>query len=111
VKEIVSKIELLATSLEEEQCGIILKDGSVLPSKNLHEHPEDAFRIDPALLLKYEDDLYGSWHSHPKGKANLSQADYLSFLRWPNLKHYIQGVDGTRCFVVENGLVVEIDLD
>ena len=111
MKEIVSKIDLLITSSEEEQCGIILKDGSVLPSPNLHDRPGDAFRIDPSLLLKYEDQLFGSWHSHPKSYANLSQADYLSFLQWPELRHYIRGVDGTRCFVVENGLVVEVSLD
>ncbi len=112
MKETIRNLELVIDSSSEiEQCGIVLKDGSVIPSKNLHEKPETGFRVDPVLLVKHADRLAATWHSHPDGPANLSQADYLCFLQWPNLTHYIFGVDGVRVFLVDDGLVVEVSID
>lgn len=95
----------------EEKCGIVLVDGTLIPSPNIHDSPETAFTVDPNLLIKHENELWGTWHTHPKTKANLSQADYLGFLNWEGLRHFIVGVDGVRCFAVEDGLIVEEDID
>ena len=110
--------EILSTLLKlfdkdelEEKCGIILRDGTVLPSNNLHPNPELGFVVDPQDLVRYEDTLWGTWHTHPGNTANLSQEDYFGFLHWPNLTHFIIGLDGVRCFIVEDGLIIEKTVD
>lgn len=95
----------------EEKCGVILKDGTVVPTHNLHHKPQEGFVVDPIALLRYEDDLWGTWHTHPKANSNLSSEDYQGFLQWPELKHFIIGVDGIRCYVVEDGLIIEESFD
>lgn len=95
----------------EEKCGVILDDKTVIPVKNMHTNPESGFIIDAQELVRYEDRLWGTWHTHPATGANLSQEDYFGFLQWPNLHHFVIGLDGTRCFVVEDGLVIEKAVD
>jgi proteasome lid subunit RPN8/RPN11 len=90
-----------------EKCGLILTDKSIIPSSNLHDSPQDGFVVDPQDLIRYEDQLWGTWHTHPNGSSNLSREDYAGFLQWPELHHFIIGVDGVRCFVVEDGFVLE----
>lgn len=112
MKKIYSTLHKLFDSEEpQEKCGLILRDGTVIPVKNMHVDPEAGFIIDPQELIRYEEQLWGTWHTHPKTGANLSQADYIGYLQWPTLHHFILGLDGVRCFIVEDGLVVEKDID
>lgn len=104
-------LEYFSDSDKLERCGVILKNGIILESVNIHSKPETGFHVDPAILVDNEDDLAACWHTHPGSTANLSQADYDTFLTWPDLVYYIVGVDGIRCFVVEGELVVEEKLD
>lgn len=93
-----------------ERCGLILLDGTIIDSENKHSTPEEGFHISALDMIKYEDDLYGTWHTHPNDTANLSQSDYQGFNQWPRLRHFIIGIDGVRCFTVEDGLIVEVRL-
>ena len=93
-----------------EKCGLVLLDGTILETENTHSSPEEGFRIPAKLLVEHEDNLYGTWHTHPRDTANLSQADYAGFNQWPRLRHFIIGIDGVRCFTVEDGLIVEVAL-
>jgi proteasome lid subunit RPN8/RPN11 len=112
VQKIVTSLKKFYDPREKkEKCGLILMDGTIVSSKNLCGDPEKGFILDPADLVRYEDNLYGTWHTHPGGTANLSEEDWFGFQQWPDLKHFVIGVDGVRCFVVEGSLIIEEELD
>lgn len=55
-------------SLEEfprECCGIITKDFKYVKTKNISSRPKNSFVVDPLAILKYEDNIWGFFHSHP----------------------------------------------
>lgn len=109
--EIVSQLTANYNSEDAlERCGLILRDGSILEVENKHETPENGFRIAASEMVKHEDNMMATWHTHPRDTANLSEADYMGFGNWPDLKHFIIGVDGVRCFEVQPPLIVEVDL-
>ena len=109
--EIVSNLKAKYDKDEKmELCGLILLDGTIIDCDNTHSDPTNGFRIPAALLVQHEDNLYGTWHTHPHDTANLSQADYDGFNQWPRLRHFIIGIDGVRCFTVDDGLIVEVGL-
>lgn len=111
MSEIVSSLKAKYDSSEEqEKCGIILLDGTLIDCENTHVSPTEGFRIPAKLLVQHEDDLYGTWHTHPKDSANLSQEDYRGFTQWPRLRHFIIGIDGVRCFTVDDDLIIEVAL-
>lgn len=94
----------------EERCGLILADGSVFQSKNIHPNPERAFMVAPEDLVEHEDNLFGTWHTHPNQPAALSQEDYSGFCQWPTLTHFIVGTDGVRAYRVVEGVIEEVSL-
>lgn len=48
-----------------EACGIITKELVYIPCKNVSFNPTTNFIIDPLQVLKYEDNIWGFFHSHP----------------------------------------------
>jgi proteasome lid subunit RPN8/RPN11 len=92
-----------------ERCGLILTDGMIVECENIAEEPEKGFEIPPEDLVEYESRLIGTWHTHPGEGSNLSERDYLGFLMWPKLTHYIIGTDGVSSYTVENGIVLNVD--
>lgn len=95
---------------EDERCGLLIGN-KIVEAKNTHPTPSKGFIIPAEFMLKYEDTATGTWHTHPNETSNLSHEDYDGFSQWPNLVHYIIGVDGVRCFQLEGDLIVEVDLD
>lgn len=93
-----------------EKCGLVLKDESVVAVVNTHPEPENGFRIEAREMLNYEDQLLGTWHTHPKTTSVLSQDDYAGFSQWPELIHFIVGTDGVRAYRFEDGFLMEVDL-
>lgn len=93
----------------KERCGFILKGNRIVEVLNFHTEPEKGFEISPESILKYEDKLKGTWHTHPKQSNALSQCDYSCFLYWPHLEHYIIGTNGVQRYVVEDGIVLNAD--
>jgi proteasome lid subunit RPN8/RPN11 len=93
----------------KERCGFILKGNRMVEVKNIHDSPELGFEIDPEAIVRHEEQLKATWHTHPHGNSSLSQADYVCFLNWPTLEHYIISKDGVKRYVVEDGLVVNAD--
>lgn len=111
MNEIVSSLQSKYDKADTvEHCGLVLTDGTILETLNTHTTPENGFVIPAKEMLKHEDQLLGTWHTHPNDVANLSQSDFAGFSQWPQLQHFIVGVDGVRCFKVGNGLIVELDL-
>lgn len=93
----------------EERCGLILTGDKVIEVKNIAEEPERGFEIDAEEMIKHEADLIGTWHTHPGEGSNLSERDYLGFLMWPKLTHYIIGVGSVSSYNVQDGVVLNAD--
>lgn len=53
-----------------------------------------------------EEDVVGTFHTHPNASANLSFEDYESFMGYPRLAHYIIGKDGVKKYKVINGALI-----
>ncbi len=93
-------------SSPNERVGLILADGSLVELRNISERSAESFLVDPAELLAHEDQMVGTWHTHPRTPATLSGDDYQTFLMWPDLLHVIVGTDGVRGYLVAKGAVV-----
>lgn len=92
----------------EERCGFIV-DGRVIELKNVASDKTKSFEISPEDTIKYEKTFTAIWHTHPYESSNLSDYDYISFLMWPKVSHYIIGTDGVSKYVVEDGLIINED--
>jgi proteasome lid subunit RPN8/RPN11 len=93
----------------KERCGFVMKTGEVLELENVHPEPTLGFRISPAEVVKHCNEAAATWHTHEE-RAYPSGADFLTFVNWPNLVHYIVGSDGVRCYKVERTAVLEVHL-
>lgn len=89
-----------------ERVGLILRNGDIIEVENVCDQPEEGFEVSPADLIKYGDDIVGTWHTHPGANANLSMNDYETYLAWPHLEHYIIGSNGVAKYIVVNGDVL-----
>jgi proteasome lid subunit RPN8/RPN11 len=78
---------------DSERCGFVLKGGEVVEVINIAEEPEDNFEISAEDVARYEDQILASWHTHPRGSANLSQSDYYLFSQVPEWDHIIISKD------------------
>ncbi len=92
-----------------ERCGLVLKDGAVIELDNVAEEPEQGYEIAAKDVVKYEDDIVATWHTHPNHDSNLSERDYFGFLMWPNLKHYVVGTNGVAGYIVKDGIIINED--
>lgn len=88
-----------------ERVGVILNAGEVVEVTNRASDPFNTFSIDPDWLRTHESEIVATWHTHPNSPANLSFADYTTFLAWPQFDHYIVGSDVTLRFYVEENIV------
>jgi proteasome lid subunit RPN8/RPN11 len=94
----------------KERCGFILKGNRMVEVRNIHPNPEIGFEIDPEAIIRHEDQLKATWHTHCSGSPDLSEEDYTCFLNWPHLDHYIVGKDGTvKRYIVKDGTIVNAD--
>jgi proteasome lid subunit RPN8/RPN11 len=95
-----------------ERCGFVLSDGTVVEVPNIHEDPQFGFRVDPQEILRYEEQIVASWHTHPHGGPNLSMEDYRCFLDWPKWTHFIVHRGKVWAYYVEqNRVLLHDDLD
>lgn len=53
------------SELPREACGIITKSFNYIPVKNISKSPINSFIINPFDILKYDNDIWGFFHSHP----------------------------------------------
>lgn len=87
---------------------MILTNKSLIKLKNVAQDPYNSFEFsEEDLKLLEEDSVFGTFHTHPGKDANLSVSDYLAFKNYPRLSHYICGNNGTKCYVVQGGILVE----
>lgn len=53
------------SALPNEACGIITKQFTYVPTKNISTRPKNNFIIDPIAILQNEENIWGFYHSHP----------------------------------------------
>lgn len=94
---------------DEERCGFILDDGSIVELKNVHPEPTNGFEIDGEDILRYISRLESIWHTHPGAGSVLSGEDKLCMEMWPQATHIIVGADGISTYKVSNGAVLSED--
>jgi proteasome lid subunit RPN8/RPN11 len=79
-------VKAAATAAPHEACGLLIgvagRIDSAVPARNVAAHPETAFEIDPATLLRTHREaraagqrVVGHYHSHPDGLATPSRRD------------------------------------
>ena len=104
-------ISLLSPNQPLERCGLIIDD-EIVEITNIHEKPDNGFRMDPAEMLDTIERASATWHTHPVSDPILSESDYEGFCQWPNLVHHIVGVrDGeptVETYKVTDGLVIKL---
>lgn len=91
-----------------ERVGYIRHDGRVIELENVHPDPFKGFALRAEDLKILQSDAIATWHTHPGGTALLSGEDYLAFLSYPQLQHFVIGEDSVRCYAVEENFIVEL---
>lgn len=94
---------------ENERCGLILNRNIIVEADNVHPYPTQGFEIDAKQIIEHEENLKGTWHTHPTQDATFSMEDHTCFLNWPSLEHYIISKDSVKKYVVEDGIVLNAD--
>ena len=89
-----------------ERCGIVRTNGDIVEVDNIHSQPDKGFVIPSEVMIT--EGVWGTWHTHPDQTSNLSQEDQFGFMQWPDLHHFVVGVDGVREFAVQDGILVEV---
>jgi proteasome lid subunit RPN8/RPN11 len=79
-------VKAAATAAPDEACGLLIgqpgRIDAAVPARNVADHPERSFEIDPAVLLRTHREVratgrrvIGHYHSHPDGRALPSRRD------------------------------------
>lgn len=74
---------------------------------NLAANTLDTFAAEWAETT-HPDLVAATWHTHPNGSANLSVADWKTFVSYPGMEHIVIGTDGVRFYGVHNGAVINL---
>ena len=105
--ELLSRLRDFYRDSGPERLGVI-KEDEIRELSNGHSQPElGGMLSDEDMLLLIDADA--TWHTHPGASSNTSMEDYDSFMAWPNLLHYIVGLDGISIYTIQNGALV-VDL-
>lgn len=105
VQEMISHAE---SERPREACGLVVKCGSrhrLIRARNLHEDPNQGFRLDPEAWLEVGESeaVIGIYHSHTKGSPDPSMPDLVSCeasrLPW----HIVSVPDGEYRYVEPKG--------
>ena len=48
-----------------ECCGLITLDYEFVPCENISTYPKESFILDPGMLMRYDNNIWGLYHSHP----------------------------------------------
>jgi len=75
-----------------EACGIITKSFNFVPSKNISKRPKHSFMLDPILMLDYDKDIWGIFHSHTDDRFVEPSSEDLKMCVYTNLK-FILGIN------------------
>lgn len=103
-----SQVQASLLDSDRERVGFVLPDSTLVEVANTADNPKNAFVVSIDDLEKYADTAAGTWHTHPHGSSVLSGEDYVNFRNWPDLLHFIVGVDGVSAYRVEGSTVLHV---
>lgn len=88
--------------------GFILPGNKIIEVPNISPSPVDSFMVRGQDVLDHaiNGTAIATWHTHPKKDANLTIQDNEMFMNYPDLTHYIVGIDGIRVYKVVKGRVI-----
>ncbi len=84
-----------------ECVGIVTKDFTYIPCTNISPAPKDSFILDPADLVRHDENIWGIFHSHPgdenpipskEDKVSAAFQEYRFLVGFDN-KFYIYWLD------------------
>lgn len=78
-----------------EACGIITKDFTYVPCKNISSSPKTTFVIDPLAILEHEDNIWGFYHSHPGSADPVPSKKDLESTLFSNFKFLVGFANST----------------
>lgn len=93
---------------EDETCGVVLKDLTIIELPNRSSYPHDAFVITEEDMAPYLGDVLATWHTHPRGPGNLSIDDYNTFMDLSEIHHLIITPKSVSCYKTEDSWVLNI---
>jgi len=88
-----------------EACGIITKDYDYIPCKNISGKPKTSFIIDPFLILQYDDNIWGFFHSHPGKENPLPSEDDFKSTIFNEFKFIVGFAQNFYIYWMENNLL------
>ncbi len=91
---------------EMERVGFILQTGEVVEVENVCPDPRNGFEVTGDDLIHYVPLASATWHTHPGKSKVLSREDYNGFMNYPDLTHFIVGVDGIAKYIVQEGELI-----
>lgn len=78
-----------------EACGIITKDFTYVPCKNISSSPKTTFVVDPLAILEHEDNIWGFYHSHPGSADPVPSKKDLESTLFSNFKFLVGFANST----------------
>lgn len=91
-----------------ERCGLVLESGEIIELPNTAQDQTREFSFPESNFKKYPNAV-ATWHTHPSTNPNLSVEDYLSFLKNPEVFHYIVGGGKVWGFYVKDKRVLRYE--
>ena len=75
-KQLIEKLKTHSLNdYPREACGVILKDFTYVPARNLSNAPTLSFELDPGVLVEHDENIWGVFHSHPGEEQPLPSKD------------------------------------
>lgn len=92
---------------EEERCGYVLDDWSIVLVRNVAENPVREFQFDPEqqyrIVKALRPRILGMFHTHPSGSHRPSQRDIESWPSIPGFRYWIGTQDEVTEWSIDDG--------
>lgn len=91
--------------LPKESCGIITKNFTYIPCKNISKTPKVSFILDPIAILANQDNIWGFFHSHPYSSDPIPSEHDIESAIFSQFKFIVGFSDNFYIYWLENGLL------
>jgi proteasome lid subunit RPN8/RPN11 len=86
----------------KEACGIITKDFTYIPTRNISKHPKISFVIDPFAIMEHENNIWGFYHSHPGSSDPIPSKNDIASTIFSEYKFLVGFAKNTYIYWLEN---------
>lgn len=92
----------------DERCGVVLTNGDIIELPNRSSHPNNSFMMQESDTSPYQEQIFATWHTHPRGPNNLSIEDYNTFAELEDIYHLILTPETISLYKMIDGYVMNI---